>query len=239
MLPTLNHISHGFSVFLIGLSYCLYYNLASSKKQTWSQLKHPRTGLNKKLGKVLRKMEQAFGVKVTRGILSVHCSSRKHKSLCSRRVDTGGQRTYRGQADLHRWLAADKQCITASVHVPAFTRVLPDVCVNRDADGRQQTAAGSQNVSVPTQQNWQQNFKSCINAALPLWPSSQSSWLQIQRSSFYSRRYQIFGELLGLELGPLSLMSTIDRLCGLMVRVPGYRSRGPCSIPGATRFSEK
>jgi hypothetical protein len=29
------------------------------------------------------------------------------------------------------------------------------------------------------------------------------------------------------------------RLCGLVVRVPGYRSRGPVSIPGATRFSEK
>jgi hypothetical protein len=27
------------------------------------------------------------------------------------------------------------------------------------------------------------------------------------------------------------------RLCGLVVRVPGYRSRGPGSIPGATRFS--
>jgi hypothetical protein len=25
----------------------------------------------------------------------------------------------------------------------------------------------------------------------------------------------------------------------LVVRVPGYRSRGPGSIPGATRFSEK
>jgi hypothetical protein len=31
----------------------------------------------------------------------------------------------------------------------------------------------------------------------------------------------------------------VDRLCGLVVRVLGYRSRGPCSIPGATRFSEK
>jgi hypothetical protein len=31
----------------------------------------------------------------------------------------------------------------------------------------------------------------------------------------------------------------IDRLCGLVVRVPGYRSRGPGSIPGTTRFSEK
>jgi hypothetical protein len=30
-----------------------------------------------------------------------------------------------------------------------------------------------------------------------------------------------------------------DCLCGLVVRVPGYRSRGPGSIPGATRFFEK
>jgi hypothetical protein len=26
----------------------------------------------------------------------------------------------------------------------------------------------------------------------------------------------------------------VDRLCGLVVRVPGYRSRGPGSIPDAT-----
>jgi hypothetical protein len=30
-----------------------------------------------------------------------------------------------------------------------------------------------------------------------------------------------------------------DRLCGLVVRVPGYRSRGPGSILGAARLSEK
>jgi hypothetical protein len=28
-----------------------------------------------------------------------------------------------------------------------------------------------------------------------------------------------------------------DRLCGLVVRVPGYRFRGSGSIPGATRLS--
>jgi hypothetical protein len=27
-----------------------------------------------------------------------------------------------------------------------------------------------------------------------------------------------------------------DRLCDLVVKVPGYRSRGTGSIPGATRF---
>jgi hypothetical protein len=37
----------------------------------------------------------------------------------------------------------------------------------------------------------------------------------------------------------ISFCLASDRLCGLVVRVPGYRSRGPGSIPGATRFSEK
>jgi hypothetical protein len=34
-------------------------------------------------------------------------------------------------------------------------------------------------------------------------------------------------------------MKSNDRLCGLVVRFPGYRSRGPSSIPSATRFCEK
>jgi hypothetical protein len=33
--------------------------------------------------------------------------------------------------------------------------------------------------------------------------------------------------------------SLMDRVCGLVVTVPVYRSKGPGSIPGATRFSEK
>jgi hypothetical protein len=37
----------------------------------------------------------------------------------------------------------------------------------------------------------------------------------------------------------LALYVPYDRLCGLVVRVPGYRSRGPGLIPGAIRFSEK
>jgi hypothetical protein len=30
-----------------------------------------------------------------------------------------------------------------------------------------------------------------------------------------------------------------NRLCNLVVRVPSFRTRGPGSIPGATKFSEK
>jgi hypothetical protein len=44
------------------------------------------------------------------------------------------------------------------------------------------------------------------------WFSAQSSRLQIQRSGFDSRRYQIFWEVVGLERGPLSLVSTIEDL---------------------------
>jgi hypothetical protein len=36
-----------------------------------------------------------------------------------------------------------------------------------------------------------------------------------------------------------ALKADIDRLCGLVVRVPGYLSRGPGSISIDTRFSEK
>jgi hypothetical protein len=35
------------------------------------------------------------------------------------------------------------------------------------------------------------------------------------------------------------IMKKVDCLCGLVVRVPGYRFRGPDSILGAIRFSEK
>jgi hypothetical protein len=31
----------------------------------------------------------------------------------------------------------------------------------------------------------------------------------------------------------------VNLLCGIVVRVPGYRSRGLGSIPGGTKFSEK
>jgi hypothetical protein len=52
---------------------------------------------------------------------------------------------------------------------------------------------------------------------------------------------QIFGSILKVSgTFNFSLYNLYDdRLCGLVVRVPGYRSRGPGSILDATRFSEK
>jgi hypothetical protein len=46
----------------------------------------------------------------------------------------------------------------------------------------------------------------------PLWSSGQSSWLQIQRSGFDSWRYQIFLQVVGLERGPLSLVSAFQEV---------------------------
>jgi hypothetical protein len=46
----------------------------------------------------------------------------------------------------------------------------------------------------------------------PLWSSDQSSCLQIQRSGFNYRHYQISLEVVGLEQGPLSLVSTTEEL---------------------------
>jgi hypothetical protein len=46
----------------------------------------------------------------------------------------------------------------------------------------------------------------------PLWSSGQRSQTQIQNSGFDSRHYQIFWEVVGLERGSLSLVSTIGTL---------------------------
>jgi hypothetical protein len=59
----------------------------------------------------------------------------------------------------------------------------------------------------------------------PLWSSGQSSCLQIQRSGFDSRRYQIFCEVVGLERGPLSLVSTIEELLERKSSGSGLESR--------------
>jgi hypothetical protein len=54
----------------------------------------------------------------------------------------------------------------------------------------------------------------------PLWSSGQSPCLQIQRSGFDSRRYQIFLEVVGLERGPLSLVRITEELLERTVAVP-------------------
>jgi hypothetical protein len=54
----------------------------------------------------------------------------------------------------------------------------------------------------------------------PLWSSGQGSWLLIQRSGFDTWHYKMFIGVVGLERGPLSLVSTIEDLLGIIVAVP-------------------
>jgi hypothetical protein len=52
-----------------------------------------------------------------------------------------------------------------------------------------------------------------------MWSSGQSSWLQIQRPGFDSRHYQK-KKGVGLERGPLSLVSTTEELLDRKVAAP-------------------
>jgi hypothetical protein len=78
----------------------------------------------------------------------------------------------------------------------------------------------------------------------PLWSSSQSSWLQTQRSGFDSWRYQIFWEVVGLERGPLSIVSTIEELLerkssGSDLESREYGRRDPSRWPRGTLYPQK
>jgi hypothetical protein len=73
----------------------------------------------------------------------------------------------------------------------------------------------------------------------PLWSSGQSSWLQVQTSGFESRRCQVSWEVLGLERGPLSLVSTIEELLerkssGSGLEIRDYCRRDPSRWPCGT-----
>jgi hypothetical protein len=78
----------------------------------------------------------------------------------------------------------------------------------------------------------------------PLWSCGQSSWLQIQRSVFDSRRYQIFWEVVGLERGPLSLVSATEELhernsSGFGLESREYGRRDPSRWPCGTLYPQK
>jgi hypothetical protein len=71
--------------------------------------------------------------------------------------------------------------------------------------------------------DWKRSRK-CESEDVMMVPIESIAWTGIEEFPVF----KIIVEMYSLE----------DCLCGLAVRVRGYRSRGPCSIPGAT-FSEK
>jgi hypothetical protein len=64
----------------------------------------------------------------------------------------------------------------------------------------------------------------------PLWSNGQSSCC---RTEMYCASCEVRTEFIYV------MLKKVDRLCSQVVRVPGYRSRGPGSILCATRFPEK
>jgi hypothetical protein len=78
----------------------------------------------------------------------------------------------------------------------------------------------------------------------PLWSSGQSSWLQIHRSGCDSRRYQIFWEVVGLERGPLRLVSATEELLERKSSGSGLENReygrmDPSRWPRGTLYPQK
>jgi hypothetical protein len=77
----------------------------------------------------------------------------------------------------------------------------------------------------------------------PLWSTGQSSWLHIQRSGLKSRLYQIFWEVVGLERGPFSLVSTTEELLGRKssgsgLEIREYSPKDPSSWPQETLYPQ-
>jgi hypothetical protein len=83
-----------------------------------------------------------------------------------------------------------------------------------------------------------------LQGRAPLWSSGHSSWLQIQRSGFDSRRYQIFWEVVGLERGSLSLVSATEELLernssGSGLENREYGRRDPTRLPHGILYLHK
>jgi hypothetical protein len=70
--------------------------------------------------------------------------------------------------------------------------------------------------------------------------SGQSFWLQIQRSGFYSQRYQIFWEVAGLERGPTQPEELLVRKSsGSGLESQEYGRREPSRWPRGTFYPRK
>jgi hypothetical protein len=79
---------------------------------------------------------------------------------------------------------------------------------------------------------------------MPVWSNGQSSWLQIQRSWFDSRPYQVFWKVVDLERGPLSHLSTIEEQLGRKTSDSGleireYDCRDASRWPRGTFYPQK
>jgi hypothetical protein len=62
-------------------------------------------------------------------------------------------------------------------------------------------------------------WHSVLYSTVSLWKGDDN-----KTSGFYSRHYQIFWEVVGLERGPLSIMSTIEELLEKKIATSVYKA---------------
>jgi hypothetical protein len=94
---------------------------------------------------------------------------------------------------------------------------------------------GLENAGGNKKLNLKQRLSVCSNLFFPILSDS------LDLVFIYCKYRSTVAKLIELQASLYTRISESNnyRLCGLVVRVPGYRSRSPSSIPGATRFSEK
>jgi hypothetical protein len=94
------------------------------------------------------------------------------------------------------------------------SRLEEKVLLTKTARGRISESLNARKGKLLTYINNKGKKLSCPFAWPLLWSSGQSSWLQIQSSGFDSRCYQIFWEVVGLQRGPLSLVTSTEGQLG-------------------------
>jgi hypothetical protein len=74
------------------------------------------------------------------------------------------------------------------------------------------------------------------NISIPAWNSPARIWSLYGDLYFSTLQWNFQPQK---DHDQILTVQLYNRLCGLVGRVPGYRSTGPGSIPGTTKFSEK
>jgi hypothetical protein len=113
----------------------------------------------------------------------------------------------------HMFKIKKKNLVRKTVSIFPFLFHAPDCCI--DAEGLWYGLF----LVCFTLVYWNTFRKELVHKWPPLWSSGQSSWLQIRRPGFDSRHYQR-KKVVGLEQGPLSLVSTTEELLDRKVAAP-------------------
>jgi hypothetical protein len=146
-------------------------------------------------------------------------TSTRHRQLLNRIGNNGGNAISCDERGMEPWNSVQiEQGISYKFQFSWDIRTVPSKWLPGACDMNRREIVASWSVRLDVWINQWRIFtfnskmyksRSEILSSVSLWPSGQSSWLQIQRSGFDC---QIFLEVVGLERDLLSLVSTIEGL---------------------------